>query len=1160
MLVRQVSPRLACALLIFSIGVLASSNGRAAEAVVVQPGEDLQQAIVKLRGTPRPVVVELAAGRHELAQPLVLTEADSGLTLRGPAEWFAILCGSVALNEWTAVAGKAGPFEAALPEAIRASPPRHLFRHGRMATRARTPNEGWLESTGKLAIEPPFTLEIPREHSVAGWSPADNIWIVGLQKWAGFKFPVHTVDAAANAVQLNGKLHAHRQEKVNRFWIENDAASLDQPGEWRIDPQRGVVQFLSVTGQAPAPGVVTVPVLSELVRLENCRDVTLQKLFLREVDDDLPPVGEVDSQAAAVRRGAVRLVGAQNVTIDDCEFSGLGGYAVDIGRGSRDCRVTECEIHHLGAGGVRIGETRVETEADALVTGHTVEACNVHDYGRTYLGACGLIVFHASGNRLARNEVHHGNYTAVSVGWTWGYRESPCHHNTVEENYLHYIGNDLLSDMGGVYLLGPQPGTVVRRNRIHDIFCNEYGGWGLYTDEGSSEMLLEENIVWNCQSAGFHQHYGRDNTVRNNLIVNCGEGGLRRSRDEDHKSFTFEHNVIVCQQPQFLSGNWKNGNTVLRNNLYYSPGEGTPTWNGRSLADWQAAGHDAGSRVADPKLVDPLRPDFGLQADSPAADMGIHIPALATPKHEKPLARRFEGLGDHQFPITTTSPEAQTFFNQGIAYLYGFNHAEAIRAFEEAARLDPNAPLPHWGVAIALGPNINFPLVPEPAAAQAWQALTRAQELADNGNELEQALIAAACERYAWPQPADRRSLDEAYAAAMGRVWKQFPDNADVGGLYAEALMDLQPWDYWKSGGEELPGTAAILSTLETVLKQSPEHPLALHLYIHAVEASDNPARAEDEADRLRGLQPGLGHMVHMPSHIDVRLGHWDKAIAANEKAVVADGAYRQAMPDQGFYRTYMAHNHHMLGFAAMMTGRRERALRAFREMLDEIPVEWREANAPFVDAFFAMPYKARLRFGQWDELLAEPEPPAYFPIARAIRLYARGVAFAAKGNLDAAREMQRQFLAAKAAIPEETFFSLNTAHDVLSIAEQMLAGEILYRAGQVDAGLAALREAVNREEKLRYIEPPDWIQPSRHALGAALINERQFAEAEAVYRADLAVYPDNGWSLFGLSEALRAQGQTNTADEVDVKFRAIWKEADIKLTSSCFCLPGVDR
>lgn len=534
-----------------------------------------------------------------------------------------------------------------------------------------------------------------------------------------------------------------------------------------------------------------------------------------------------------------------------------------------------------------------------------------------------------------------------------------------------------------------------------------------------------------------------------------------------------------------------------------------------------------------------------LVSSSPAAE-----PAPATP-------RRFEGLGTHTRPISTKSVEAQAWFDQGLAFAYGFNHDEAIRSFTRAAELDPAAAMPHWGIALCCGPNINYPLVDEPKAKQAWAALTRARELAAPASSVERELIAALGHRYADPQPADRKPLDEAYARAMQALWEQHPDDADVGALCAEALMDLQPWDLWTHEGVARPGTGAILQTLEQVLQLAPNHPLALHLYIHAMEASPAVAKAADEADRLRDLQPGLGHMVHMPSHIDLRLGQWQQAVIANEKAVIADARYRAAQPDQDFYRTYIAHNHHMLAFAASMQGRRELATQSIRTMLAEMPESWVAKNAMFVDGFHAMPYELALRFGRWDELLAEPEPAEHFPIARALRLYARGVAFAAKRQLPEARSEQTHFLSAKAAIPAEAMFSLNPAADILSIAEHMLAGEILYREGQVEPALAELREAVRREDALRYIEPPDWIQPVRHALGATLMDARRFQDAEAVYREDLKRHPHNGWSLFGLSESLRAQQKTDEADAVRKQFVEAWSQSDVVLKSSCFCLPA---
>ncbi|MDX1968118.1 MAG: hypothetical protein SFV23_13165 [Planctomycetaceae bacterium] len=518
---------------------------------------------------------------------------------------------------------------------------------------------------------------------------------------------------------------------------------------------------------------------------------------------------------------------------------------------------------------------------------------------------------------------------------------------------------------------------------------------------------------------------------------------------------------------------------------------------------------------------------------------------------------RYEGLGSHTRKITTDSATAQAEFNVGLAFLYGFNHDEAIRAFERALAADPECAPAHWAIALANGPNINYPLVDPDSAAAAWKSLSAARRFLASASPVEQSLIEALSKRYHDPPPEDRRPLDVAYAAAMRRVWEQFPDDADVGALFAESLMDLWPWDLWSADGQPRDDTAEVLTTLERVLALSPNHPLALHLYIHALEASPSPDRAAGAADRLRNLQPGLGHMVHMPSHIDVRLGRWQQAIAANEKAIVADARYRALSPDQDFYRLYMAHNHHMLAFAAMMQGQQARSTAAIRQMLDEIPEDWLQKNALFADGMFAMPYELHIRFGRWDEMLAEAEPRAILPIARTLRRYARGVAFAAKHHLAEARAEQKRFLAAKAELPPEAMFVQNRAADVLAIAEKMLDGEILYRDGQVAEGIAALQEAVAREDRLRYIEPPDWIQPVRHVLGATLMDAGRFADAEAVFREDLKRHPHNGWSLHDLARSLQKQGKLAESRTVQAEFEVAWRHADVKLSSACYCLPG---
>jgi tetratricopeptide (TPR) repeat protein len=339
-------------------------------------------------------------------------------------------------------------------------------------------------------------------------------------------------------------------------------------------------------------------------------------------------------------------------------------------------------------------------------------------------------------------------------------------------------------------------------------------------------------------------------------------------------------------------------------------------------------------------------------------------------------------------------------------------------------------------------------------------------------------------------------------------------------------------------------------------MKREPDHPLALHLMIHAVEASPRPERASGAAERLRALQPGLAHMVHMPSHIDVRLGRWREAALANERAIEADRAYRAIRPEQGFYHLYMLHNHHMLAFAAMMRGERARALGAIDAMFAGVDPAWARENAAIADGVFALPLEARLRFGRWEEVLAAAEPPEWFPIARALRQAARGVALAALGRLDEAREAQSAFQTARRKVPDKAVVGNSPAATVLDVAERLMAGEILYRNGAEESAFTMLRAAVQAEDSLRYDEPPDWIMPVRHALGAALLKSGRAVEAEAVYRADLAKHPENGWSLFGLARALDRQGKSAEADAVQARFEAAWADADLRLNSSCLCIP----
>jgi tetratricopeptide (TPR) repeat protein len=519
----------------------------------------------------------------------------------------------------------------------------------------------------------------------------------------------------------------------------------------------------------------------------------------------------------------------------------------------------------------------------------------------------------------------------------------------------------------------------------------------------------------------------------------------------------------------------------------------------------------------------------------------------------------YDGLGSYSRKVATKSTEAQRYFDQGLAFLHGFNHRAAIRAFQQATELDPECAMAHWGVALACGPHINSIAVPPPAAELAWKELELAQKNAGNASPVERALIDALAKRYANPQPEDRSPLDRAYADAMREVWKKYSKDPDVGALFAEAMMNLRPWDQWTPDGKPQPGTDEIIATLDAVLKLNLNHPLANHLYIHAVEASPNPERAMPAAERLRNLQPGLAHNVHMPSHIDIRTGQWLKAVDTNAKAVEADQRYRKIFgPPKGFLNVYIAHNRHMLAYAAMMTGQRDLAMKHIRAMVAEMPPDFLKQNALQAEGNVAMPLEVMMRFGLWDEILAEPEKytdKMWF--TRAFHHAARAIAYAAKGDGASARKAQSIFLERAKLVPKEDFLSNNSCEALLGVAIPMVEGEILIAEGKIDSGIEQLRAAIQKEDALKYDEPPGWLIPVRHSLGAVLMKQQRFAEAEQVYRDDLARLPENGWSLLGLSESLRKQNKNlDEIAQTQSKFKKVWAKADLTITTSCLCQP----
>ncbi len=520
------------------------------------------------------------------------------------------------------------------------------------------------------------------------------------------------------------------------------------------------------------------------------------------------------------------------------------------------------------------------------------------------------------------------------------------------------------------------------------------------------------------------------------------------------------------------------------------------------------------------------------------------------------IAPKLEGLGDYHFEVTTDSPESQAYFDQGLRLTYGFNHSEALRAFKEAARLDPENAMAYWGWALVLGPNLNLPMMPY-VVEQAYEAAQKAVELSGGVSEKERAFIAALATRYTDDPEADRTEFDEAYAEAMGVLAERYPDDLDAATLYAASLMNLSPWDYWYLDGLAKENTDEVLATLESVVERDPYHPGALHYYIHAVEAR-HPERAEPYADNLAKLMPGAGHMVHMPSHIYMRVGRYGDSYEANRLAVEADKGYITQCRAQGLYPLgYYPHNIHFMAWSAAFQGRREAAMEASRLIVDEIPHELATDNTwALYETFLSQPLYTMARFGMWKEILAEPAPGIDSHFMRGVWHYARALArLHGEGDVEAATEELNALVAARGEVDEDDAYSIGfgDVERLLTIGIEIVAGEIAAKQGDYTAATAHLERAVRLEDSLLYNEPPDWYFPVRHVLGAVLIEAGRADEAEVVYWADLRKNPDNGYSLFGLKKALEAQGRIDEALSIAERFDRAWADADHELTTSRF-------
>jgi len=631
-----------------TLSVLPNAAPALAGALPANTFRSLPDALAAARalrpgGTGPEVTLLLRDGRHRLDAPLALGPEDSRLTLAAAPGARPVITTARRIEGWLPVPGHDGWWQATLPE-VRDGKAyyRSLFVDGRRATRARTPNEGeFFRMAGERFSDTPARFRFRATDVRPEWASEPDLEVVGFEKWTSFRQHLRAVDTTSNAVTLSFNAAGHTREDKARFFIENTPAALDAPGEWHLDRATGVLTYIARPGEDPRKLEFLVPQLTEFLRVKGdvagrrpVERVTLRGLTFAHTDWTLPPEGQVDVQAAVAIPAAITAQGATDLALEDCTLEHLGGYGVDLGRGCDRGRVTGCTFRDVGAGGVKLGETSVRSKPEEQSGHHLVADNEMVALGRVNPTAVGVLILQSGGNRVAHNNIHDLYYTAVSVGWTWGYQASPCRDNRIEFNHLYDIGLGLLSDMGAIYTLGPQPGTVLRNNLIHDVESSGYGGWGLYTDEGSTGIILESNVVYRCKSAGFHQHYGRENILRYNVIALNREHELMRTRDEEHVSFIFTNNVVYLSTGDLLGSSWKNNRFVMDRNVYWDTRlAATPEalkFVGKTLAQWREAGHDRDSVLADPRFVAPEKFDFRLQADSPALKLGFQPPDISS--------------------------------------------------------------------------------------------------------------------------------------------------------------------------------------------------------------------------------------------------------------------------------------------------------------------------------------------------------------------------------------------------------------------------------------------------------------------------------------------------------------------------------------------------
>lgn len=611
-----------------------------------------RDAIRKLKSKntlTQPVSVYVHGGTYTLAEPLVFTDADSG-TEKTPITYSAyqnevpVLSGGRAISGWKK--SKRGElWEAEASEVKEGKWYFHqLFVNGGRRQRARTPNSGFFHVDGKVLMKP-AKFKFRNGDIKPAYAEDKDVDVVVPQAWTIMRYHIADFNAADSSVTLSGKNTPWVDEKDARFWIENSLDALDSPGEWYLDRRSGKLYYWPMPGEDMAHAEVIAPVLAQLVRFrgdvwgsdqlgdssyghEPVHDIRLRGFTFSYADWSMPRNGYIDYQGGVDLRGALEATAATSIIIENSIFKHLGQFAIELGKACRGFRIVGNELSDLGGGGVKIGEPKDPNSDDEVTSGNIISDNRIHDVGVVDPGADAVWIGESSGNTIAHNEIYNTYHSGIALGWTWGYLPTAAYANVIEFNQIHDIGLAMMGDLGCVYTLGVQPGTVIRNNVCHDVTRSDtsYGGWGIYADEGSSKILIENNLIYRTQDAAFHQHYGQNNIIRNNIFALGKNSQLRRTDDEAAHSFDFEHNIVYWSEGSLLDEAWKDNNFHFDNNLYFyavAGGDSAIKFGDLSFEEWQKRGQDVHSLIADPLFVDPAKGNFSLRPDSPALKIGF---------------------------------------------------------------------------------------------------------------------------------------------------------------------------------------------------------------------------------------------------------------------------------------------------------------------------------------------------------------------------------------------------------------------------------------------------------------------------------------------------------------------------------------------------------